>query len=709
MPTDHRRPDLHHLPSSRAPLGEHDVDASWHVLANPAFLRHVDAFVLDDPKVSIRSVFTDNVWWLDYKPPAQAKQFVVSFLGIPFELANELKVALLASISHPALSRLSMSTAEGLGKSLALLGSWMAHVGFGSIGQLGSMVGELFLQALGEHADLIQQGSHDPKAGDWDPSHLGRWFATARKRSTGLATSAAEALLFLHDAGAALEMLTGARPRGAPFSETSASAVGKRWKLSRKQTTERLPSAVLDPLLRGCTRLMGLAASDVVRLVGAFCEFVEAGLDREEAARRSLAGFRFSKLEGEDWSWWSHAGSHMTWFHRFAQLVHLIRDAAVVLVLLGVGMRPQELLGLMGGTRTRDLTDPVGGSSPGRRDWLPLCVAEELSKSGHTVMLILYGHVFKREETPRPVSWLLDGRQDGAADPTTFAAVCVLDELHRPLRAYAADCSQGMLIVDFAGPRNAIELAVGHCPSGRLAMSVRESLKYIVDLSGIPDEDEERDLRRYKAEGASCLALYQCRKTYAQDLYAFEPSLLPAISRQFQHEDPAGTRKSYVTKDPQFRRELELGRTQFTSLLVREALGDDVGDEGTMARAIDAVMLAVGGRSPSDGRDALWARMTADPPTVLNDRLRPVAGMALLQGVPLPSTPAPGDRGPAVTRAFLDERRRWLEDVSRGRTSLGGAARDRAMHAARWIEENGFGPAGPLERDPAGVAEDGLE
>ncbi|USU10724.1 hypothetical protein NF701_09015 [Sphingomonadaceae bacterium OTU29THOMA1] len=684
------RADLGHLAARSSSSDETSAnDASWRILACSDFLRDVGAFITDNPAVSTRSRFRDCDWWLDVPPPASASAPVISFYGIPEQLAAELKVAVLVAIGHLAQKRLSILTAINLGRGLALVGSWMDFVGLTTISHLGEGSGELFLEAFAEFADQVRSGTHDPEGGDWDPGLLSP-SGTSKLGKSGLSTNmvreTATALFHLHEAGHSIEELTGARIRARPFLDDTAEAVAARWTKSGSRTTERLPDAVVERLTSGAVRLMGKPAADVIRIVEAFVENVRICDDRELAARTAMQEFEFAVLPGEDRPWFS--SRHTTWYARLIGLVHRVRDAAALLVMLTVGMRPQEFIGLMGGSNA----DPSAVAA------LPRCVTEEVSKSGFSTLYLLHGHVFKRGGSPRAVSWLLGGRQAAGPEPAGLLALRILDALHRPLRAFATDGADSMLIVDFAGHHwDREKLSMVHCTSHRLAHSMRFSISFFSDLASMVDEEAGRDIRRYKRDGLTYIALYQLRKTYAQRLYQLDHRLLGAISRQLQHRCPTMTKKVYVTQDPEFRRELHVGRSRQTSLLSQQVLDGVVSDKGTMAASIDALLGRLGSMLEPSVRDELWKARLGDAGGLFgSDRLRPTAGMASVMRAELDGAGhgVAGDgepcRSAAALRAFAGERRRRLQELKAGRTAAGREARERMLEAARWLNGHGF-------------------
>ncbi|RUN76497.1 hypothetical protein EJC47_11030 [Sphingomonas sp. TF3] len=712
--------DLGHLAGHGGGLQADTSDnATWRLVDQPGFLRHLSEMVASNPPVSSQSRFLDPDWRLDVRPPAGRRFQRVGFEGIDPDLANELRIALLVAMAHPSSKRLSVSSAGPLGRSLVMLGGWMTHAGARSISHLGEGFGELFMQALFEFVDLIQSGTFDSDAGDWDPRQQleQRPQSWGRKGpSASLVEESAEGPIHLWDMRVQIRGLVDAGVHGAPFHEETAHKVARSWGEMGDAATRRLPPAVQLILEAGARRLMGTPATDVARLVRDFADRYRECADRDDAATAALDGFVFSTIAGEAGPWWtaSHDYDRHSPFQRIVRLIHLIRDAAAVLVLLAVGMRPQEFLGLMGGSKARRLLRTDGGDAVGdRRQSVPRSVTEMLSKSGYTVLLVLNGHVFKRERRPRPVSWLMGGRQDGGADPVALEALCVIEALHEPLREFAVDGSGGMLIVDFVDARDPGYLTMSHCSSARFSHSLQRSIPLFAGFSGLPNRDAGFDYRRYKADGYSLIAIYQFRKTWAQANYKLEPALLPAISRQLQHKRPEDTKRTYVTNDPDYLRELDRAVSAHTGLLVREVFDGDLGVEGTMSDAIDEVLAMIGPVMSDASQSELWrtrvARVEAGPPL---DRLRPLAGMANLAteiddgpGASPFADAAPRD-GPAVMRTFVAERRRWLSDLDAGQTDLGRPSRDRALIAARRLNECGF-PIGGLAEGLAGV--DGLE
>lgn len=697
------RIDLDHLAGHAArPDPQVSEHATWRLAKDPNFLRPMDMFIAENPFISERSRFCGMDWTLDDRPPGKETSGP-SFREIDLDLANELKVAILVGLAHPGSRWKTAGSIRPVARGLTILGGWMTHAGLGSISQLGAGCGELLMEALFEFLDLRRRGVHDTEAGDWDPRRqlsIRNLSLGSRGPTAGMVETAAMGLVHLWDMREEIHALTGAALRGKPFAEDTAIAVAQSWGEAGERTTLRLADPVVELLERSAHRLMGTPARDVARMVGEFVRrYGETG-DRCAAADAVLENFAYSTVDGEDHPWWSverHA-LRQDGFARLARLVHLIRDAGAVLILLATGQRPQEFLGLMGGHKERSLLKADhDAASFSRRDTIPRSVTETLSKSGFTVLLLLNGHVFKRSAKPRPVSWLLGGRQDGGADPRALDAMCVLEDIHAPLRAFAVDGAKGMLIVDFVSlPNNAV-LATAHCDTGRLGDSVKRSIPLMADLSSLPDGNRI-EISTFPREGHAQIALYQFRKTYAQTRYKLDEGLLAAIAHQLQHLNPRDTKISYITGDPEFQRELAGPRSALSSMAVRQEFGDRIDPSETMAPQIDAVLALRGLRCVRYDAAAWSARLAAAE--AMGDRLRPLAGMEALSAQEaggLPAAPlsvartANGHRdGAATLRAFAANRRRWLSDVEKGEADAGRPARDRMLSAARSLNEWGF-------------------
>ncbi len=698
-------------------VGCGDASRTEHLWNLPGYLRTLAEFKSQDPWVSRRSHFTSDVWHIDLPQPAGKLTARMDFRDVAPDLAAELKIAVIASVVHPGLRRSALETAADYGLALITVGGWMTHVGFTSISDLGDGAGELFLQAVAEFISQLDDESLSANRGDWDPRRRNGDRKAQPYRggepSVTFVLLMAKALLKLHADGNVLAQLAGVRVSGFPFKRTNAGHIAQEWGETAEEAVERLPDPVLKIVIDGARRMMGTPADDVIRLVGRFLKLIRAGLSPEEAAVR-LREFRFGRVPGETKAWrGTLIPKGVAPFDAIKALVHQIRDAGIILVQLGVGNRPSEALGLMGGVSPRPLVRPGGGGGGGGGGGsggtrvartLPRCVTEVSSKSGLSVEILLHGHVFKGRRVPQPVSWLLGSRHDGGPDPYSLQALCVLERLFAPLRDFGPAEDRDWLIIDFASVVDGV-FAMQAMSVGRLGQQMKYSITRFVDMSGLPDKYEGRDLRRYRDSNGYCIALYQCRKTYAQVAYRIDPNLMPAITRQLQNGSSDRTKTSYVTDDPQFRRELEIDRSHHTVLLMQRVMDGVVRTEGTMAGVIDRMMRGVEAGTAGELNDTFWqVRVERDDRVFGQGSLRPRAGvrniLAELRGPrdvigterpPVSADPdAAGRDGPALLRRLVSDRRRWMEDLAAGFGALGLPARELAVEAGRRLSAMGF-------------------
>ncbi|MBI0532025.1 hypothetical protein [Sphingomonas sp. TX0522] len=692
MPAD---ADLRHLGRAAPEVcGLDAVAPSWEIFRRPGFLRTLEAFRADDPPVSSSSRFRGSEWVLDVAPPSSYPTVRVDFHDIDEGLAEELKVAILVAILHPSSRRLSIETATNFGMVLAMLGRWMTHARLTTLSDLGAGFGDLFMEALAEFVAELHGGTLDPDAGDWDPrprigkdTRLALLGAGGRLGAAG-AEIVAGSLIFLDEAAPLIERLCGAAVRGAPFRTDVARQVASSFPESADRTTRRIPDAVLSRLVPAARLMLGVPAADVRRLLVDFVALCEGGLAPPRAAGR-LAGFEFGEVVEGAGPWCeglARRASHPALSIR--SLLQQILSAALLIVMLGTGMRPGEVLGLMGGRRPR-------GEGEG---WLPRCVTESPSKSGFSVAMLLHGHVFKQRRRPLPVSWLLALRQPDEADPWVLRALRTIEELSEVLRPLAPEGAREMLVLDFAG-RSYDKLAVDRVHSAKLAMMVRSSIPRFLDLSEIDPDAEEagRPLRPYVESDGGCIAIYQCRKTFAQTLYAISPNLLLPISRQYQHASPDATFAGYVTNDAVFARELESYRSRRIARQLHEELEGEESDAPSMAPVLDRVLASAAERPSEEAREAFWARSRDVSGGLFRPgRLRPEAGAANLIG-PAAAAGSPGGgreaelgrSGPAELREWMAARRRVDAAVAAGAPDDARPARDVAIAIARELRAKG--------------------
>ncbi|MBX7489760.1 hypothetical protein K3177_14725 [Qipengyuania sp. GH25] len=673
---------------------------SWLLWGGCGYLRHLDDFRATNPWVSEASRFADCIWLVDMKQPSEWLYERIDWSHVAEGLRDELKFATVMDVAHPRLRRSSMATAARFGQSLATVGAWMTNFGLTSISQLAPGCGDVFLDAFAQALDQIKEGSLDAMLGDWDPrgSNAGRGklpIGRDGQLTFGAVERFARAFIVLASISDRMADLANVSAFKAPFGNDVARRIAKsRCKLP-EQAVERLPDAVLRPLVSSARRMLGVPADDVCRLVSAWLEEIGRGLAPGEAAKE-ICGFQFSIIDGEDAPWRSDLLSRgLTAQSAIIHLVHTIRDAAAVLVLLGVGSRPSELLGLLGGPGPVT----VRGVAAVHNRPAPRCVTEGPVKSGFLTEYLLHGSVFKGRREPQRVTWLLGLAPSDDAQPYALHALGVLERLFAPLREFAVQGAEGLLILEF-DTSSVDKLVTVPLPVGPLAHSVRGTLPRITDLSDLSGEEAGRDLTRYRDSNGGCIALYQLRKTWAQLVYRVDPTLMSPINDQLQNGNPEMSERSYVTKDPQFRRELETNTSRLTVMLARQLMDGEHG-MATMAASIDQVVSRLPAVVPSHTREELWeARCSSKPSVFGTGRLRPVAG---IEGIVFrtgdPSDPSAshdrfelGRDGPSVMRQLLSARRDMRAAASEGLQARTSASRDLALAASRRLRQMGFDP-----------------
>ena len=716
--------DLCHLGRSQPAACDRDaIGPSWEIFKRHDFLRTLEEFATDDPPVSLTSRFTSSEWVLDLAPPSAKPNARLDFRDIDENLAGELKVAMLVAVMHPESRRLSIKTMVNVGMVLTMLGRWMTHARLTTVSDLGAGFGHLFMEALAEFVTELHGGTLDPDGGDWDPrARNGKGTRSMLLGAGGRITVeganiVAVSLIYIHEAAALMMRYCGAAVRGAPFETDVAAEVAATFHESVDRTTRRIPDAVLSRLLPAARAMLGVPAEDVRRLLVDYVALCGSGLTPSQAAGR-LVGFEFGEVSKGAGAWCEGVGGRAA--HPAMAIRSLLRQvlsAALLLVLLGTGMRPGEVLGLMGGRR------PRGDGN----DWLPRCVTESSSKSGFSVAMLLHGHLFKHRRRPLPVSWLLALRQADEADPWVLTALRTIETLSDVLRPLAPEGARDMLLLDFAG-RDFSRLVVDRVHAAKLAMMIRSSIPRFVDLSSIDPNAEEagRALRPYVDSNGGCIAIYQCRKTYAQTLYAISPNLLIPISRQYHHTSPDGTFTAYVTNDAVFARELETYRSRRTARLLHEALEGVVSDGPTMAPVLNRMLGAAAASPPDEVREAFLTRSRDVSGGLFRPgRLRPEAGTANLIGpagaktvgtgpmqMGLAAGPTmAGDRaaelgrvGPSVLRTWMAARRDVDAAIAACAPDGARPARDFAVEAARRLSTLGYHLSGDPRATDGGEA-----
>jgi hypothetical protein len=263
---------------------------------------------------------------------------------------------------------------------------------------------------------------------------------------------------------------------------------------------------------------------------------------RGNRAVLAAQSFEFSVPEGDNAEWHSPlvgltraTGSGTTTMLRVKQLVVHLQAACCLGLQTFTGMRVSELCGLRAGI------DSETG--------LPAGVEKRLTPSGLDEEFVLWSELSKGQRSPRDVPWLLGLRRVGDPDwPIGVRCLQLLEELMAPYRILIG--SDRLLVsIDSNTGLPKTSLGVGRMTGRQIRAIYRLYLAEWVDLSLLPDESRNalsaNDLVRWRESKGSVITTHQLRNTYAQFVLSIDPRLLPAVKRQFHHQNMTITDHGY--------------------------------------------------------------------------------------------------------------------------------------------------------------------
>lgn len=262
---------------------------------------------------------------------------------------------------------------------------------------------------------------------------------------------------------------------------------------------------------------------------------------RSNARAKILAAFEFSCPDGGDSPWHPSLGS-LTRSDgsrgSMLALKHLVYDlaGACCLGLMGfTGMRVSEICGLRGGI------DPETG--------FPRDVRIETTPTGLFERCVVRSELSKQQSSPREVPWLLGLRRKGAEDtPMALRCMQVLDRLMSPYQALLGTDRLLVGLCGAAGLPRTID-GVRRLSGARLTEFCRGFINRRTDLSELPNESrnaiEPDDLAQWKEKKGALFTCHRLRNNYAQFVLAVNPRLLPAVKRQFHHQNMMITDAGY--------------------------------------------------------------------------------------------------------------------------------------------------------------------
>lgn len=352
-----------------------------------------------------------------------------------------------------------------------------------------------------------------------------------------------------------------------------------------------IPDEVAIPLFNKVAWWLGQPAEDVIALLAYVVDPLagtkidaehrgsKSGIRKHTAGvgkkarwkryNRFLDEFEFSTLPGESQPW--HAALDGNYASedqngsqaRVRQLFEAVRDAGALCIQGMSGMRISELMGIEAGF------DLVSG--------LPKGVRIEVSASGLYDLFVIRTVLSKTETgLPREVDWVLGMRPKGSMDePLPVHALRLLNRLHEPWHVHAK--TTRLLL----GPQSGMVLPVkttglGAMGSDKMRDTMKRFIERWVDLSGLPNESrhkiKDNDLVEWRESKGSILKTHMLRKSWAQFMFAVDPSLMPAIQLQFHHLSMAMTDSGYIGSNMSLLNDMESVATQARNLMILESV-----------------------------------------------------------------------------------------------------------------------------------------
>lgn len=366
-----------------------------------------------------------------------------------------------------------------------------------------------------------------------------------------------------------------------------------------------LPDEVAIPLFNEVAWWLGQPAEDVIGLL----EYVDdplAGTEievlshssgtvirkqiageeaqaRRRRANRFLANFRFSTLPGDSKPW--HAPLDAAFEHDGATpqeqvrvLFDAVRDACALSIQGMSGMRISELLGIEAG-----IDDLTG---------LPKGVRVEPSATGLYEVFVIRTVMSKTEKgLPREMDWVLGMRPKGSQEePLPVRALRVLNRLYAPWRACARTTK--LLLAGGVGSTLPVKTSsIGARDSDNMRNGMKRFIARWVDLSALPDQSKHRikdnNLVEWRETKGTIFKSHMLRKSWAQFMFAVDPSLKPAIQLQFHHLSMAMTDTGYISSNLLLVHEMDSMATQATQLMILEMLNGENPLAGKMGEQLE--------------------------------------------------------------------------------------------------------------------------
>lgn len=467
-----------------------------------AFLR------AEDPRVSLKSVWSDDRWFLDMVGGDYAS-LRFEFHRIPEAYREVAKMSLWMQLSGAAGPRTKVGTLPST-SDMRYLYDFLARMAPSGIDAVGPAHLALF--------------------GDVLRATLGRDYPVGYTAEVpGPVVSQLEALWAQR-----AEMAHAGLPalRHDPFAGTSPARFMASLGCRDPEPWPPLPLAVsrivqphAERVLRRLDCVERLQAS-VLRLID------EEGGVAGPATLAEVLAWRYEDAEGRIFH---SVPASVTTPQRAVEMVkdqvHTVEGAAAWLVWHETGMRPSEFRSPKAG---RD--EAIG---------LPSCIEVVRCQDEGLELFLLHGTVFKWRTAPEPGVWTLASRMLGAnAMPPAVVAVDALERLHAPWRGDA-----GSLLVSFNLHGHPVRRCGGGRPkAGRMLKHLRWFLEREVPWADMTAKDVLS--REIAASRGRLVVPTHMRKGLVHWCIRLDASLLGPVTTQLQNDDERLVDQAYAGNDP---------------------------------------------------------------------------------------------------------------------------------------------------------------
>ncbi|TCP96333.1 hypothetical protein C8J46_10928 [Sphingomonas sp. PP-F2F-A104-K0414] len=320
-----------------------------------------------------------------------------------------------------------------------------------------------------------------------------------------------------------------------------------------------LPDAVSLRIMKVAQALLEKPADDVIELQRRYVRNL-ARLDRDPTTserrllRAEIENFKFADVNGKPWHEAivlppERPGGGV----EMKELITLIRNAAILIIFCGTGVRIGELCSIVADPTQKGQELPLFHDDLGSSK-IPHCVTLKPSKTRMNEHLFVTSRLFKNERSPREETWLIGSRPLGTdIEPPVLRALRVLEALYAPWRTLAkSERTRSHLILSLLGsglPRSSA--GVAPIQSSHLRTSLSEFIQTNCELADLePLIDRDRRIRPYVEGNGKCIRPHQWRKTFALYMMKIDDRMVPALAHHFKHMSIAVTENSYMPNDP---------------------------------------------------------------------------------------------------------------------------------------------------------------